>query len=318
MPDLHLAMQVVWRDAGQTDEDGLRIDYGLANYDIYSSESSQLTLRAGRIPTPLGFYNETRDVAATRPSIFLPQSIYFDANRNFALSADGGYLYGEHRTDIGDFSFNFGLVIPRTDDPDYVDAILNGDPGDVEGDTSWITRLQFESPTGQVRLAATYAESISDFRSSINSWNRGSFQFNPLILSAQYNAEKWSLTAEYALRWSQLDYINIPDFNITGQSYYIQGTYRLTDKLEGLIRYDELIWDLNDKHGNNYPVPNVPNFSRFAQDWTFGLRYKILPSLLLSAEYHHVNGTGWLSRLENQQHETQHWDMYAFMVSYHF
>lgn len=317
-PDLQLSMQVVWRDAGQTDEDGLRIDYGLANYNIFSSESSQLAIRAGRVPIPAGFYNETRDVAATRPSIFLPQSIYFDVNRNFALSSDGGYLYGEHRTDFGDFSFDFGLAVPRTDDPDLMNVILNGDSGRLQGDTSWITRIAYDSPGDQVRFAVTYAQILSDFKSSVRPLNQGAFHFNPLILSAQYNAEKWSLTAEYALRRTRMDYSKLPDFGFTGQSYYIQGTYRFTDKLEGVARYDDLVWDLNDQYGYRYPPALGPSFSRYARDWTFGLRYEIMPSLLLSGEYHHINGTGWLSRLENPQSQTQHWDMYAFMLSYNF
>jgi len=318
LPDLQLAMQVVWRDAGQTDEGDLRIDYGLASYNLLSTESSLLTIRAGRVPTPLGFYNDTRDVASTRPSIFLPQSIYFDANRNLALSADGGYLYGEHRTDIGDFSFNFGLVIPRTDDPDFKSVILNGSSGSVQGDTSWVARVEYESPGDRVRLGVTYADFLSDFHSSSQVWNQGSFHFNPLILSAQYNAEKWSLTAEYALRHTRLDYLNVNDVSFTGQSYYIQGAYHFTDKLEGLVRYDELVWDLDDQYGYRWPAQLGPQFSRYARDWTFGLRYEILPSLMLSAEYHHVNGTGWLARLENPQGETRNWDMYAFMLSYNF
>lgn len=318
LPGLQLAMQVVWRDAGQTDEDGLRIDYGLANYNLLSTESSLLAIRAGRVPTPLGFYNETRDVAATRPSIFLPQSIYFDTNRNLALSADGGYLYGEHRTGIGDFSFNFGLVIPRTNDPSFMRVILNGDSGRVEGDTSWVGRIAYNSPGDQVRLGVTYADFLSDFYSSEQPLNQGSFHFNPLILSAQYNAETWSLTAEYALRRTRLDYFKIPDFGFTGQSYYIQGTYRFTDKLEGLVRYDELVWDLDDQYGYRLPDKRIPPFSRYARDWTFGLRYELLPSLLMSAEYHHINGTGWLSQLENTQGETQRWDMFAFLLSYNF
>ncbi|MEC4746912.1 hypothetical protein [Methylomicrobium sp. Wu6] len=317
-PDLQLAMQVVWRNAGQTDEGDLRIDYGVANYNLLSTESSLLAIRAGRVPTPLGFYNETRDVAATRPSILLPQSIYFDANRNLALSADGGYLYGEHRTEFGDFSFNFGLIIPRTDDPDFRNVILRGDQGSLQGDTSWITRVEYESPGERVRLGLTYADFLSNFHSSEQALNQGSFHFNPLILSAQYNAEKWSLTAEYALRRTRFDNFTVPDFGFTGQSYYIQGTYHFTDKLEGLVRYDELIWDLNDQYGYNFPDKSVPSFSRYARDWTFGLRYEILPSLMLSTEYHRINGTGWLSRLENPQSETQRWDMYAFMLSYSF
>ncbi|WP_374090203.1 hypothetical protein [Methylomicrobium lacus] len=318
LPDLQLAMQVVWRDAGQTDEAGLRIDYGLANYNVLSTESSLLAIRAGRVLTPLGFYNETRDVAATRPSILLPQSIYFDRNRDLAISADGGYLYGEHRTDFGDFSFNFGLVIPRTDGPDFMNTVLRGDKGEVGGDTSWVARLGYESPGSRVRFAVTYADVLSDFNSSSHPRNQGSFHFNPLILSAQYNAEKWSLTAEYALRRTRLDYLNAHDVAFTGQSYYIQGAYHFTDKLEGFVRYDELVWDLDDQYGYRYPPQLGPSFSRYARDWTFGLRYEILPSLMLSTEYHHVNGTGWLSRLENPQDETRNWDMYAFMLSYHF
>ena len=317
-PDLQMAMQVVWRNAGQTDEGGLRIDYGLVSYTFLSTDSSLLTVRAGRVPTPLGFYNDTRDVAATRPSIFLPQSIYFDVNRNLALSADGGYLYGEHRTAFGDFSANVGLVIPRTDDPDFKSILLMGEQGRVQGDTTWITRVAYDSPGDQVRFAVTYAEVLSNFHSSMNSWNQGAFHFNPLILSAQYNAEKWSLTAEYALRRTRLDYVNINDVGFTGQSYYLQGTYRFTDTLEGLVRYDELIWDLDDPYGHNFPDKRVPPYSRYARDWTFGLRYEILPALRLSAEYHHINGTGWLSQLENPAGETQRWDMYAFMLSYNF
>ncbi|MGR9045356.1 MAG: hypothetical protein ACU83N_08665 [Gammaproteobacteria bacterium] len=321
-PNLQLAMQVVWRDAGKTDDSGLRIDYGLASYNVYSSETTLLTLRGGRVTTPLGFYNETRDVASTRPSILLPQSIYFDVNRNLALSADGGYLYGEHRTDYGDFSLNFGLIIPRMNDPDFKNVLTGTDPGRMEGDTSWIARLGYEWQSGRVRLAATYADFQGDYKPFANSvLMPGSWQFNPLILSAQYNAENWSLTGEYALRRAKLQDFGFPDVTFTGQSYYVQGTYRLTDSLEGIVRYDELIWDLEDRKGEKFSRATnfaIPAHARFAQDWTFGLRYEILPSLMLSAEYHRVNGTGWLSALENQQGTTQHWNMYLMMMSYNF
>ena len=321
LPNLQMAMQLVWRNAGKTDNSDLRIDYGLASYNLYSSETSLLTLRGGRVPTPLGLYNDTRDVAATRPSILLPQSIYFDANRNLALSADGGYLYGEHRTEYGDFSLNFGLIVPRMDDPDFNHVIAGNDPGHMEGDTSWITRLGYEWQSGLIRLAVTYADFQGDYKASSQSLLLpGSWQFNPLILSAQYNAENWSITSEYALRRVKFKNFGFPDFTFTGQSFYVQGTYRFTNALEGIARYDDLIWNLDDRKGNTFSqaVPGAPNHSRFAQDWTLGLRYEILPSLMLSAEYHRINGTGWLSGLENTQGTTQHWNMYLMMISYSF
>ncbi|MGZ8143202.1 MAG: hypothetical protein ACXW0L_02855 [Methylosarcina sp.] len=323
LSDLQVAMQVVWRDAGETDNGGFRIDYGLANYNLYSSETSLLSLRGGRVPTPLGFYNDTRDVAATRPSILLPQSIYFDVNRNLALSADGGYVYGEHRTDYGEFNLNVGGIIPRMDDPDFNYVILGGSPGHMEGDASWVARLgyEWEQEIGLIRLAVTYAGFEGHYRPYAGAvWGGGKWQFHPLILSAQFNAEDWSLTGEYALRRADLNgFTPRPDMGFTGQSFYIQGTYRLTDSLEGVIRYDELIWDLNDPHGDKFSaMTGAPAHSRFAQDWTFGLRYEILPSLMLSAEYHHINGTGWLSAVENPQGTTQHWDLYTTMISYNF
>ena len=324
MPELQFALQTVWRDAGQTDEDDLRIDYGVANYSFYSSESTLLGIKAGRVPTPLGLYNDTRDVASTRPSVLLPQSIYFDRNRNVALSADGGYFYGEQRTDYGDFLFNIGIITPRTDDPSFKHALVGNNPGILIGDTSWVTRLNYEWQSGMIRLAITYGEFNADYRPKSLTGNvlPGSYKLNPLLFSAQYNSENWSLTAEYALRKIELKNFGIfPNNQRTGESYYIQGTYKLTSYLEALIRYDQLSMDINDRNGNKFSENTefrVPNYVRFAKDWTFGLRVGLTSSLLISAEYHRINGTGWLSSLENPNIGTQHWDLYTLLVSYNF
>ncbi|MCK5120648.1 MAG: hypothetical protein KAQ91_01625 [Methylococcales bacterium] len=323
MPELQLALQVVWRDAGQTDEDDLRIDYGLANYSFYSSENTLLGIKGGRVPTPAGLYNDTRDVASTRPNILLPQSIYFDRNRNLGLSADGGYFYAEHRTNYGDFLFNIGVIIPRTDDPSFKRSFIGDRAGVMEGDISWVTHLNYEFQNGLVRLAITYADFNADYQphTTINNFLPGSLKFKPLIFSAQYNAENWSLTAEYAQRKIHLtDFGLFPNTKTTGESFYIQGAYKFTNYLEGLVRYDQLSIDKNDKNGNKFALQTstgAPNYSRFAKDWTFGLRLSVIPSLLISAEYHRINGTAWISDLENKE-LTQHWDLYTMMVSYDF
>ena len=43
-----------------------------------------------------------------------------------------------------------------------------------------------------------------------------------------------------------------PDSDTTGQGYYLQGIYKFTSFLQGMVRYDELIWDTDDKDGNKY------------------------------------------------------------------
>lgn len=322
LPDLQLALQVVWRNAGQTDQEDLRIDYGVLNYAVLSSESTLLGIKAGRVPTPLGLYNDTRDVASTRPGVLLPQSIYFDRNRNIALSSDGGYLYAEQRTDYGDLMFNIGAFIPRNEDPSFKHSLVGSSPGNFEGDVSWLTRLNYEWQGGMVRLAVTYGEYNADYRPEVTDrqFLPGNFRFNPLIFSAQYNAENWSITGEYALRKTRIHDFGpaLPNMDYTGESYYVQGLYNITSRIQGLVRYDQLIWDKNDRDGQKFARTfSVPAYSRFAKDWTFGLRISLMSTLLLSAEYHRINGTGWLSTLENRQ-TTQHWDLYTLMLSYDF
>ena len=91
-PELQLAAEVLWRRAGDTD-DGARLDYGLLDWTAWAREQGRAGLRMGRIKTSYGLYNKTRDVPFTRPSIILPQSIYFDRTRNLTVSADGAEIY---------------------------------------------------------------------------------------------------------------------------------------------------------------------------------------------------------------------------------
>jgi hypothetical protein len=337
-PKLQFSMQVVGRDAGETDNDGVRIDYGFADYSFLSDADRLWGARVGRITNPLGFYNETRDVPFTRPSILLPQGIYFDINRNLSLSADGVQVYGEQRTSIGDFYFQAGAVQPRTGDPEFQHGFTNGIfPGELDGRLSWVGRALYERDGGRIRLAV----SGGDFRGKYEPepWKidlqDGRFRFVPLIFSAQYNAEKWSLTSEFApRRTAEFRGFGpfLPDGKFTGQSFYIQGTYRFAPKWEVVLRYDDLRWDKNDRNGKDWEAATgFPAHTRFAKDWTVGLRWDITPRIMLRAEYHRVKGTGWLAALENpgmrpnpivpstlEDDIDEDWNLFALLASFRF
>src|SRR5690349_19255564 len=79
-PKLLLAAQAAVRDAGISDDGSVRLDYALADYRLFSEATTQAGLRAGKVKNALGFYNETRDVVFTRPSILMP-GVYSD-NQN--------------------------------------------------------------------------------------------------------------------------------------------------------------------------------------------------------------------------------------------
>ncbi len=331
-PNLLISAQGLHRHAGQGSQD-IRLDYGLIDYKAYSGENTQFGIRLGRIKNPLGFYNETRDVAFTRPSIMLPQSIYLDRTRNLALASDGGHVYGETRTSKGDFFYQFGVVMPIVNGPQTEAAVLGGAavyPGHLTSKVSVIGRGMYEYDGGRVRLSVSGTRLQLGYDPAAafpRDMHAGSVLFTPVIFSAQYNAERWSLTSEYAIR--HLEYTNfgqIPNMNFTGESYYFQGIYRFTPSWEGVIRYDAMYTDRNDRSGKDYAASHSGSatYGRYAKDVTTGVRWNVTPSFMLAAEHHYVNGTAWLAPLDNPGASTltgghgQHWHLFAVQGSFRF
>tara|TARA_R110002073_G_scaffold183788_4_gene342034 strand:+ start:973 stop:2247 length:1275 start_codon:yes stop_codon:yes gene_type:complete len=327
LPNLQFALQILSRSAGVGNDGGVRVDYGFVDYSAISDETKQMGIRLGRMKNPLGFYNDTRDVPFTRPSILLPQSIYFDRTRNLGLAADGAQVYSESRTEFGDIFFQFGAVLPIVNDRETEVAAIGGNlPGKLTTKPSYIGRLQYERDGGRLRFAISGAQvnmSYDPARPFGQDILAGEFHFIPLIFSAQYNTERWSFTSEYAFRFFRLKDFGVPalDLNFTGESYYFQGIYRFTPKWEGVLRYDALFTDRSDRSGKRAAAATGrPAHTRFARDITVGLRWNITPSLMLRTEYHRVNGTAWLSTLDNpsSQDTSKNWNLFAAQISYRF
>lgn len=321
IPDLQFSAQVLSRRAGKGDDGDLRLDYGFLDYTLISNESGNLGFRIGRIKNPLGFYNDTRDIAFTRPSIFLPQSIYFDRTRNLGLSSDGLNIYGEMLKTYGNFFYVFGFVYPEVDDKETRLALTNQKQRELDTEGSFVSRLMFEQDGGKIRLGMSGAIVKIKPEPTSPMVKEGVIRFSPLIFSAQYNAERWSLTSEYALRSFRYRDVGPRNFNITGESYYLQGTYRISDNLEALLRYDVLYQDRDDRSGNKFARSSgAPDHSRFAKDWTAGLRWDMTRSWMSRIEYHYVDGTAWLPLLDNPvaSETDRYWHLFALLISYRF
>lgn len=324
-PSLQLSAQAVARRAGETDNGSPRIDYATADYTIHASENTRFGLYLGKIKNPYGLYNETRDVAFTRPSILLPQSIYLDRIRNFVLSAPGMAVYGESVLPIGNLSYQFGVTRPDTADREIESVFLSYDrPGQIKGKTSYIGRVLVEQGNGRLKLALTGVSIRSHYQSgAADVLGNGYLDLDSWVLSGQYNGENWVLTSEYAQNRAGTNIFG-PAFqqrSTTGSSYYVQGTYRFTTKWSALARYDVTYRDKNDKDGQIYrAATGVPAYSRFAKDLTAGLSYELSNNWLLRGEFHHVDGTAWLPYSDNLNPATtsRHWNMWLFQAAYRF
>lgn len=324
LPSLLLSAQALSRRAGEVDDGNIRLDYGFADYSVISNQDRRWGVRAGRIKNPFGFYNETRDVAFTRPTIFLPQGIYFDQVRPLVLSSDGGSLYGEERTAIGDFTLRLNAVRLDADNTDTELAFLGfKTKGHLENDVSFVGQLLYEYDAGRLRAAVSVVDGTLDYNPSAQDFlTDGSIHITPVVLSLQYNTEDWSFTTEFLrepVKYKDLGFA-APDQSITAQSYFVQGSYRFHPGWEVLLRYDVFYPDKDDKTGRRFVGSPVPSSRAFAKDWTAGLRWDISPYTMVRAEFHRVDGTAWLP-LQDNPDPTQwvrKWNMFSLQLSVRF
>ncbi len=330
--NVQLSGQVIGRRAGESDPGSVGLDYAFADWNMLSTETGFFGTRFGRVKIPLAFYNDTRDVAFTRPSILLPQSIYFDAARALALSSDGVQFYGEARSEDSTLTLQTNIGYPRVEDEELEIAIHGREvPGTMDSQLSFLARGIYDYLGGQWRFGATYGNVHAKYEAKPTDIlpSVGDFRFKPLVLSGQFNGERVGITAEYALRRTELEDfmiggidLGLPPVEFTGVSYYIQGTYRFSPQVEGLLRYDVLHIDRKNRHGGCLLETNLgfPDHACYAKDWTFGLTWNVTPKVMLRGEYHMVNGTGWLTRKDNPRPtETEkNWNLFAIEASFRF
>jgi hypothetical protein len=332
LANLQFSVQGVHIENGNVDEHRFLLDYGLVDYTVFSNEDWQFGVRAGRVKNPFGLYTKTRDVAFTRPSIILPQSIYWDNLRSLALSSDGGGFYASYESLIGSFDLDVvhgNSIVDRGTEALY----MQGDqPGDMESDRPMtVARLMYTSPDYRLRLGFTWTDlnirydpakndpyPIHDYEVHVRPW----------VASAQYTYGPWEFTGEYSqMSFEDSGYIPTPFGNFdyqnkyTIEGYYLQGSYWITPDFQILLRYDEGRNDKDDHYGKRLAAKTgVPANLFYSKDWTVGLRYDVTQNLMLRTEWHHVEGTGWLSSLDNPnpQDRKRDWDMFMFLVSWRF
>jgi hypothetical protein len=321
-PNLMASAQLLSRVAGEMYDGSLAVDYAQLDYQMHMDERGRAGLILGRNKNPLGLYNNTRDVAATRPGIFMPQAIYWDRVRNMVLSTDGGMFYAEHTNDMNRFNlmlFAGKTPIDENVEKSYLDPQLNASM-EQDGVTTG-GRLLYEWDGGRVRLALSNAMLKLD--SETNALPLGTVDIDYWVLSAQYNQGRWRLTGEYMEE--PLDYrgfgnlLDAADTTLNG--YYIQGDYRLNDDWELQLRYEESHYDKNDPDGSRISaITGLQPYTFYSKLWTAGLLWEPTEQLMLRAEFSRVDGVIFLSNLENPvpADRVRDWNLFSLLISYSF
>ncbi|WP_245391763.1 OprO/OprP family phosphate-selective porin [Salinicola aestuarinus] len=297
------------------------LDYGVVDYQALTRDDLVLGLQVGRFKNPFGFYNQTRDVPTTRPSVLLPQSIYYDRSRSLGLASDGVSLYGERRLSNGTLYWQGGIGVPQINED--AEISLSASRPDLEAKLSTIGQLLYAHDGGRINVALSMARVRADYRSRLTPSARGDFLFQPVIASFEYNAEHWSLTSEYEFQTRKLSGFEYSRANRStdGESLYVQYQYRITPRWQWLLRYDYTVSERDDRDGRRFAATGLgPSHTRFARDLTTGVQWRITPRWSAQAEWHYIDGTAWLPRQDNPDDEEtdRYWNLVLFQTAYSF
>lgn len=327
-PKLLFAVQGAVRDAGISDDGSARIDYALADYRLVSEATMQAGVRAGKVKNALGFYNETRDVVFTRPSILLP-TVYADNQnqRSLIFSAPGGQVYGG--TVIGSHDLTFSGTLNAERDVRKSDErlliTLPGIPFNLRIGDSWNVRIMDSIDGGRWQVAYSHFSGQFRLTTAPELGLTGRFDVDIDVFSARYNAERFTVTAEYALAGNdnllRLGATPLLHQRMTADSGYVQFEYRVTPRWTAMTRMDSFYRDRNDRSGRKFAAanPGVDRRSQVSHDFTIGVNWRPNENWGVWAEHHWINGTATLQALENPPPvRDQRWRMFMLMAGYKF
>ena len=269
---LQLAHERVGTSPTNDFRDDVEVDWLFWNHTF----SDGTRLRLGRVPLPIGFYNEIKDIGTALP-FYRPSGNFYGEGTWTSDSVDGLVL-SRQLFQVGDWSVSGDLYYgewERIENDGSTLTVGEADITEAIGFYSWL-----ESPSGNFRLGV----GANQFQAE------GGVFLPPGVtddeetryLSLQAGSERVTFRFEISRR----------DF--TGgywQPYYAELVVRATDKLQFAGIYD--VGHLK------FVIPFFATFDDdIEEDFGLAASYELRPNLVLKAEHHWVEGWG---QIEDRQ-----------------
>jgi len=325
--NFRLAAQLVYLDGGNRYEKGLRVDYALLDWSAYNSEYWQANIYLGRFKNTHWLYSSSRDIPFARPSIILPQSVYFDGFRDIAVGSDGAAIKISHSDDdLGNFDFNLSYGKSPISDEQIKLLLSELALGSAKQDHDAQASIYWQPAFSPWRFGISLLDADFSYQKNeaFDFFHDANFTFQFYTANALYEGEKWEFSGEIYQQRFIVDGFYFPGSHLdnVGQGYYGQTRYKLTSDLSLLARYEDFYLNKEDKDGKELEQnTGVPYYFAFHKDITLGLSYDFTSNIKLRAEYHWVRGAGRLTPvvLPNPLvNSSEYWQMWAVQLMYWF
>lgn len=224
--------------------------------------SDRLTLRAGKVLAPLGFYNEFIDARFLQQSTILPALYQPDTDLVDEAYGGVGATYvvpaGSGRVELDLYG---GQIVEHASVAD-----LQKQKGLIGG------RIDWRTPWDNVRLMLSASTKSQRMVTDPEDTRKTS-----MILSAGWNPGAWDLKAEYGRITRKMG-----TEDTTTQVYYLQAGYAVTDQWIPFARYDVL----------RAPGYDSGNAATYQNTIALGVTYRVNSNVALRLENHFNSGYG--------------------------
>jgi len=324
-----LAGQLVYLNGGNRYGDGFRVDYVFLDWSLHQTEHWQVNLYLGRFKNSHWLYSGTRDVPFIRPSIILPQSVYFDGGRDIDIGAYGGALKISHNSDsMGDFDFNMSSSTINISKEQTKNFLSKQAFGEMSNSYDFQVSLYWQPALSSWRFGLILLDKEFTYEAD----EQGERFFDSymtkqrVMANMSFEGESWEFSGVVFRDQNVIDGFYSPSSykDRVAEGFFIQSRYRINQALTLLARYDRFYADRNDKDGQDLEQKTgglFPSYFNYQHDRTLGLSYDISDKTRLQFEYHYVEGTARLTpRLlpDFAINNNEHWNLWAIELMYWF
>jgi len=289
-PKLHIAMQGRYYLLGNYGNK-IVMDWAMADYKA----NNFFGVRAGKVKTPWGLFNEIQDIDPAYSWVLLPQSIYPTTSSNSILAHYGGVVYGTVALGekLGKLEYRGwgGEGIYSADDGYFVSQAEAGFdlPNGISG-VLYGAALHWKTPLPGLMIGGS---DLTDKQwSAVYTANQGAVTGTQALAAnsqpnyfAIYQKNKLMVAYEYSRSWgdaiTQLPGIPATSLRNDDRGWYAMVTYKVTPKFTA---------GFYESQNNDHQAPLGPE--RYQKDFAFSARYDFSDFLYLKAEQHLLYGTG--------------------------
>lgn len=302
---LHAGLQFFSRDLGSLGNNDVGLDWAFVDYRY----QDWLGLRAGKIKTPYGLYNETRDIDMLRTCILLPQGVYNEGFRDTLAGVQGLGAYGNVPVGpVGDLDYQALVGTVNIPANSGVGIALNEALGmqvdRVEAETGQIYSLKWDTPLDGLLLGGSFLQVNLRANGTVQGIGAVESKTDPVnmrVFSAEYTWDNLVVAAEWQRMETKSSVMELTHGSTIvtqrtkREAYYLSAAYRFTDLFELGSYYSIYYPDARDKDGSSLVAQSRPAHGAWLKDFALTGRFDLTENWVFKLEGHWMDGSAGLS-----------------------